>query len=100
MIDCVEELDGHADEHDHLGIVFRKQGGEGNSQAVRYRRRRAEAEEDQCRSGPSSGFPSGRSPRSSASSSPVRKVHRASSEGAHDAGQKEAARAGGSQWPR
>ena len=36
---------------------------------------------------------------SSASSSP-RKVHRASSQGAHDAGQKEAARAGGSQWPR
>lgn len=47
MIECVEELDGHADKQDHLGIVFRKQGGEGNSQAVRHRCRRAEAEEDQ-----------------------------------------------------
>ena len=60
MIECVEELDGHADKQDHLGIVFRKQGGEGNSQAVRHRCRRAEAEEDQR--------PAGRLPDSPADS--------------------------------
>lgn len=98
MVERVEELGGHADEQHHLGIVFREQGGEGHSQAVQRRCRRSQAEENQRPPGRLPDAPAGAA-ASNASSSP-RKVHRASSQGAHASGQQEVASAGGSQWPR